>query len=278
MPNPGRNPILAVAVVLLAAGLAACGSSGGTTAKQTAPDSETTASHPPAASVGPPRNVAVAISGNRHHGIVTTEYTEDAAILVSSVLERGGSYRVAMFQGAGTTLGTVTIDRKASYDKRHREAEKEYGAFSLNIDHVLGQMPPNTESTKLLDSLPEGNAVGAALREAVGAVHGKPGESWAVIASDGFDDTNGELPLPNVKQTARILRQAVGNADAKGVGIAMVGVGLTHKQTKWGKDGPLTKAWAIVCHEIHARECQIHADPRLPPPLAGTAQPILEGV
>jgi hypothetical protein len=84
--------------------------------------------------------------------------------------------------------------------------------------------------------------------------------------------------VQSVQQTARILRKAVGDVNARGVGIAMVGVGLTSPQMKWGVDGPLTKAWAIVCHEIHARECQIHADPRLPPPLEGTAHAILEGV
>jgi hypothetical protein len=120
--------------------------------------------------------------------------------------------------------------------------------------------------------------VGEALREAVQAVRGKPGERWAVIATDGYDTTQGELPLPNVRRTARALRQAVGAVDARGVGVAMVGVGLAPHHDDWHKDGPLTRAWALVCHEIHARECQIHADPRLPPPLEGTAHAILEGV
>ncbi len=139
-------------------------------------------------------------------------------------------------------------------------------------------MPPTPEVKKRLATLPRGSAVGEALREAVKAVRGKTGERWVVIAGEGKDDTRGDLPLPNVPRTARVLRRAVGDVDARGIGIAMVGVGLDRQHTNWRKDGPLTKAWAKVCREIHARECQVHADPRLPAPLKGTAEAILEGV
>jgi hypothetical protein len=176
-------------------------------------------------------------------------------------------------------LGTITLAPSDPIEKRYEQASKVYyETIALPIDEALGQMPATPEVKKRLAALPEGSAVGEAVREAVEAVREQKGERWVVIATDGIDETQGDLPLPNVKQTARILRRVVSNVNARGVGIAMVGVGLDRGHTRWNEDGPLTKAWARVCREIHARECQIHADPRLPPPLQGTATAILEGV
>jgi hypothetical protein len=274
-----------VALAIAAGGLTACGSSGGSTATSTSKPAggETTEARTetttPVAS-GPPLAVAYTIPADQHSGLVATEYTEDGAILVSMAIERGGSYRMSVFRGPGSelTLGAFPLSPKASIEKRYHVASHQYGKFALTVDGILGQMPPTAKVTKQIASLPPGYAVGEALREAVQAVHGKPGERWAVIASSGMDDTQGKLPVRNAQQTARILRKTVGDVNARGVGIAMVGVGIDPQHSKWGVDGPLTKAWAIVCREIHARECQIHADPRLPPPLQGTAQAILEGV
>lgn len=287
MRFPGRG-LLVVSVLAVAVGvLSACGSSGSSTASSgpTKPASggETTEAKTetttPVAS-GPPLAVAYAIPADQHPGLVATEYTEDGAILVSLAIERGGSYRMSVFRGPGAelTLGAFPLSPKASIEKRHSVAEHQYGKFALTVDGILGQTPPTGKVSKRLAALPPGYAVGDALREAVQAVRGKPGERWAVVASSGMDDTEGKLPVQNVQQTAQILRKAVSDVDARGVGVAMVGVGLDPQHAKWGVDGPLTKSWAIVCHEIHARECQIHADPRLPPPLEGTAHAILEGV
>lgn len=274
----GRKLAVAAALGLLALGLAACGGSGETSSGSTAADTESTetVSHPQ--SSGPPLNVALAIHATLQGGRAPTEYAEDSAILISSVIERGGSFRISMFRGSGFSAGATELDPAGSPQKRYREVQKTTRIVLPYIDQTLGQMPLDGPDGKRLTSLPEGEAVGEALREAVKAVRGKPGERWAVVAGDGFDDTGGELPLPNVPQTARILREAVGNVNAGGVGIAMVGVGLDPRHTHWNQDGPLTKAWARVCHEIHARECQIHADPRLPPPLEGTAEALLGGV
>jgi hypothetical protein len=267
--------------------LTACGNSGTNTesssASKPASEGESNAANAetttPVAS-GPPLAVAYAIPADQHPGLVATEYTEDGAILVSLAIERGGSYRMSVFRGPGAelTLGAFPLSPQASIKKRYQVASHQYGKFAATVDGILGQMPPTAKVTKQLASLPPGYAVGEALREAVEAVRGKQGERWAVVASSGMDDTQGKLPAQNVQQTAQILRQAVGDVNARGVGIAMVGVGIDPQHSKWGVDGPLTKAWAIVCHEIHARECQIHADPRLPPPLEGTAHAILEGV
>jgi hypothetical protein len=208
------------------------------------------------------------------------EFAEDTATLISLTIERGGSFKTSIFGGPGAelTLKTIELDPKGTPEQRYGNAHNHYGPVATTVDQTLGQMPVGGAIGKHLSDLPPGSAVGEALRQAVLAVHDKPGERWAVIATDGFDTTQGELPLPNVQQTARVLRQAVGDLDAHGVGIAMVGVGLRPHHNNWHQDGPLTKAWAIVCHEIHARACQIHADPRLPPPLEGTAHAILEGV
>lgn len=287
MRFPGRGLIVVSVLAVAVGGLTACGNSGTSTesssAGKPASGGETTAAKTetttPVAS-GPPLAVAYAIPADQHPGLVATEYTEDGAILVSLAIERGGSYRMSVFRGPGSelTLGAFPLSPKASMEKRYHVASHEYGKFALTVDGILGQTPPTDKVTRQLSSLPPGYAVGEALREAVQAVRGKKGERWAVVASSGMDDTQGKLPVQNVKQTAQILRRAVGNVDAHGVGIAMVGVGIDPQHPKWDVDGPLTKAWAIVCHEIHARACQVHADPRLPPPLEGTAHAILEGV
>jgi hypothetical protein len=278
--------LIVVMLAIAAAGLTACGSSGTSTGssgagkpasgESTEAKTETTT---PIAS-GPPLAVAYAIPADQHPGLVATEYTEDGAILVSMAIERGGGYRMSVYRGPGAelTLGAFPLSPKVSIEKRYHVASHEYGKFTATVDGILGQMPPTRKVSKQLASLPPGYAVGQGLREAVQAVRGKQGERWAVVAGSGIDDTQGKLPVQNVQQTARILRKAVGDVDARGVGIAMVGVGIDPQHSKWSVDGPLTQAWAIVCHEIHARACQIHADPRLPPPLEGTAHAILEGV
>jgi hypothetical protein len=291
--NPGKNVIMAIVLVALAAGLAACGGSSGSTgstatgeATQTTAESTETTTAPPPVS-GPPLAVALSIDGTMRAGPNAkevkqslAEFAEDTAILSSSALERGGSFKASIFGGPGAeiTFKTMVFDPKDSLQQRYQQATKHYGPIAVTVDQSLGQMPPSGATGKRLAALPPGTAVGEALREAVQAVHGKPGERWAVIATDGFDTTQGELPLPNVQQTAKVLRRTVGNLDARGVGIAMVGVGLAPHHNNWHQDGPLTKAWAIVCHEVHARKCQIHADPRLPPPLESTAHAITEGV
>jgi hypothetical protein len=294
MPKLGKNVILAIVLVALAVGLAACGGSSGTTgssaasseATQTTTESTETTTPPPASS-GPPLAVALAIDNTMRAGPNANEvkqslaeFAEDTAILISSTIERGGSFKASIFGGPGTaiTFDPIELDPKGTPEQRYHEATKHYAPIAITVDQAVGQMPLSGTTGKRLTALPPGTAVGEALRKAVQAVRGKPGERWAVIATDGFDTTQGELPLPNVQQTAKVLRRTVGNLDAHGVGIAMVGVGLTPHHNSWHQDGPLTKAWAIVCHEIHARECQVHADPRLPPPLEGTAQAILEGV
>lgn len=281
-------------LTIAAVGLAACGGSSGTTgstaasseATQTTTETTETTTPPPASS-GPPLAVALAIDNGMRAGPNAkevkqslAEFAEDTAILISLTIERGGSFKASVFGGPGgeLTFKTIELDPKGTPEQRYHEATKHYAPFAITVDQAVGQMPLSGETGKRLSSLPAGSAVGEALREAVQAVRGKQGERWAVIATDGYDTTQGALPLPNVQQTAKVLRQTVGNLDARGVGIAMVGVGLTPHHNSWRQDGPLTKAWAIVCHEVHARECQIHADPRLPPPLEGTAHAILEGV
>lgn len=279
-------------LAIAAAGLAACGGSGGSTtasgeATQAATESTETTASPPVAS-GPPLAVALAIDNTMRAGPNAkevkqslAEFAEDTAILISSTIERGGSFKASVFGGPGAevTFRAIELDPKGSPEQRYNEATKHYAPVAIAVDQAVGQMPVSSDETgKHLAALPPGSAVGQALRKSVEAVSGKPGERWAVIATDGFDTTHGQLPLPNVQQTAEVLRQAVGNIDAHGVGIAMVGVGLSPHHNNWHQDGPLTKAWAIVCHEIQARACQIHADPRLPPPLEGTAHAILEGV
>jgi hypothetical protein len=279
-------------LAIAAAGLAACGGSGGSTTasseatESTTESTETTAA-PPIAS-GPPLAVALAIdntmrAGPNAHAVKQSlaEFAEDTAILISSTIERGGSFKASVFGGPGAevTFKAIELDPKDTPEQRYDEATKHYAPIAITVDRAVGGSLANSgEAAKRLAALPPGAAVGEALRKAVQAVRGKPGERWAVIATDGYDTTNGQLPLPNVQQTAKVLRQTVGNVDAHGVGIAMVGVGLRPHHNNWHQDGPLTRAWAIVCHEIHARKCQIHADPRLPPPLEGTAHAILEGV
>lgn len=279
-------------LAIAAAGLAACGGSSGSTtasseATETTTESTETTAAPPIAS-GPPLAVALAIDNTMRAGPNAkavkqslAEFAEDTAILISSTIGRGGSFKASVFGGPGAevTFKAIELDPKGTPKQRYDEATKHYAPIAITVDEAVGGSLANSEgAAKRLAALPPGTAVGEALREAVQAVRGKPGERWAVIATDGYDTTNGELPLPNVQQTAKVLRQTVGNLDAHGVGIAMVGVGLAPHHNNWHQDGPLTKAWAIVCHEIHARACQIHADPRLPPPLEGTAHAILEGV
>lgn len=290
--NPGKNAVVVIVLVALAVGLVACGGSSGSAgtttseATQTTTEpTETTTASPPVS--GPPLAVALSIDGTLRAGPKArevkqslAEFAEDTAILSSTALERGGSFKASIFGGPGAaiTFKTMEFDPKDSLQRRYQQAIKHYGPIAVTVDQSLGQMPPSGATGKRLAALPPGTAVGEALREAVQEVHGKHGERWAVLATDGFDTTHGQLPLPNVQQTAKVLRQTVGNLDAHGVGIAMVGVGLAPHHNNWHQDGPLTKAWAIVCHEIHARECQIHADPRLPPPLESTAHAITEGV
>lgn len=292
MRFPGRGLLIVVVLAITAAGLAACGGSGGSTttsseATQTTTEpTETTAASPVAS--GPPLAVALAIDNTMRAGPNANavkqslaEFAEDTAILISSTIERGGSFKASVFGGPGAevTFKAIELDPKGTSHQRYNEATKHYAPIAITVDEAVGGSLANSgEAAKRLAALPPGSAVGEALRKAVQAVSGKPGERWAVIATDGYDDTNGQLPLPNVQQTAKVLRQTVGDVDAHGVGIAMVGVGLRPHHNNWHQDGPLTKAWAIVCHEIHARACQIHADPRLPPPLEGTAHAILEGV
>lgn len=277
-------------VAIAAAGLTACGGSSGSTASgeatEATAESTGTTTAPPAGS-GPPLAVALAIDGTMRAGPNAkevkqslAEFAEDTVILSSSALERGGSFRASIFGGPGAEIvfKTMEFDPKDTLHQRYERAIKHYAPIAITVDQALGQMPPSGATGKRLAALPPGSAAGEALREAVQATHGKPGERWAVVATDGFDTANGQLPLPNVQRTAKVLRQTVGNLDARGVGIAMVGVGLAPHHNSWRQDGPLTKAWAIVCHEVHARECQIHADPRLPPPLESTAHAITEGV
>jgi hypothetical protein len=284
--------LIAVVLAIATGGLAACGGSGGSTtasseATQTTTESSETTAAPPVAS-GPPLAVALALDNTMKAGPNAkevkqslAEFAEDTAILISSTIERGGSFKASVFGGPGTevTFKAIELDPKGTPEQRYDEATKHYAPIAITVDEAVGGSLANSEgASRRLAALPAGTAVGEALRNAVQAVHGKPGERWAVIATDGYDTTNGQLPRPNVQQTAKVLRQTVGNVDAHGVGIAMVGVGLRPHHNNWHQDGPLTKAWAIVCHEIHARACQIHADPRLPPPLEGSAHAILEGV
>ena len=294
----GRGLLIFFALSIAVVGLAACGGSGTGTESTGEPVSsepreaktestETTAAQPPTSS-GPPLAVALAIDSTTKAGPKAkevkqsqAEFAEDTAILISSTIERGGSFKASVFGGPGAelTFKAIELDPQGTPEQRYREATKHYAPIAGTVDQAVGgAIVGGKKIGKRLAALPAGSAVGEALRKAVQALHGKPGEPWAVIATDGFDTTQGELPLPNVQQTAQVLRQTVGNLDAHGVGIAMVGVGLSPHHNSWHQDGPLTKAWAIVCHEIHARACQVHADPRLPPPLEGTAQAILEGV
>jgi hypothetical protein len=285
--------MLIVAVLAIAAtGLAACGGSSGSTAAsgeptQTTTEAAETTAQPPTES-GPPLAVALALDNTMRAGPNAkevkqslAEFAEDTAILISSTIERGGSFKASVFGGPGAevTFKAIELDPKGTPAQRYHEATKHYAPIAITVDESVGGSLANSGgATKRLAALPPGTAVGEALREAVQAVRGKPGERWAVIATNGYDTTNGGLPLPNVQQTAKVLRQTVGSLDAHGVGIAMVGVGLRPHHNNWHVDGPLTKAWAIVCREIHARACQIHADPQLPPPLEGSAHAILEGV
>lgn len=291
MRFPGRGLLIVVVLAIAAVGLAACGGSSGSTtsgeATQTTTEPTETTTAPPIAS-GPPLAVALAIDNTMRAGPNAkevkqslAEFAEDTAILISSVIGRGGSFKASVFGGPGAevTFKAIELDPKGTPKQRYNEATKHYAPIAITVDQAIGGALANSEgAAKRLAALPSGTAVGEALRKAVQAVQGEPEERWAVIATDGYDTTNGQLPLPNVQQTAEVLRETVGNVDAHGVGIAMVGVGLRPHHNNWHQDGPLTKAWAIVCHEIHARACQIHADPRLPPPLEGTAQAILEGV
>jgi hypothetical protein len=281
-------------LAISAASLAACGSSGTSTVSSSAgkpasgesTEAKTETTTPVAS--GPPLAVALAIDNTMRAGPNAkevkqslAEFAEDTAILISSTIERGGSFKASVFGGPGAevTFETIELDPKGTPHQRYDEATKHYAPIAIAVDQAVGGALANSQgAAKRLAALPPGTAVGEALRKAVQAVRGKPGERWAVIATDGYDTTNGRLPLPNVQQTAKVLRQTVGKLNAHGVGIAMVGVGLRPHHNNWHQDGPLTKAWAIVCHEIHARACQIHADPRLPPPLEGTAHAILEGV
>lgn len=289
----GRGLLIVIALAISVAGLVACGSSGTSTESSSAgkaasgePTEAKTEKPTPVVS-GPPLAVALSIDGTLRAGPNAkevkqslAEFAEDTAILSSSALERSGSFTASIFGGPGAelTFKTMVFDPKDTLHQRYQKAIKHYGPIAITVDQALGQMPLSGTTGKRLAALPPGTAVGEALREAVQAVHGKHGERWAVVATDGFDTINGQLPLPNVQQTAKVLRQTVGNLDAHGVGIAMVGVGLRPHHNNWHQDGPLTKAWAIVCHEIHARQCQIHADPQLPPPLESTAHAITEGV
>jgi hypothetical protein len=273
----GAKFFAAVALALLAAGLVACGKSGeaGPGSSTDRSDTTTAASRP--RSHHPPLAVALALDAAVKRGRAATEYAEDAAILESLVIERGGSFRVSVFRGAGILAGAGSVNPEDPPEKRYREAVKATAVVNPYVDQTLWQMPREGAVAKHLAALPEGRAVGASLREALRAVRGKQGERWVVIASHGFDDTRGQLPLQSVPQTARILRETVGDVDARGVGIAMVGVGLDRKHSSWKQDGPLTRAWTTVCEEIHARQCEVHADPRLPPPLHGTSEAVLGG-
>jgi hypothetical protein len=289
MRGPQGTLFVAVAVAFAVVTLGGCGRSSGTTRESSATTdrgvSGATASR--FVAPGPPLAVALAVDSTLEAGPNAKrskrslgEYAEDAAILISSAIERGGSFGVSVFAGPGHAIAfkRIILDPKAAPHQRYEKATKHYGPMAITVDQAVGEMPRSGKIARQLAALPAGTAVGEALREAVDAVHGKPGERWAVVATDGYDTTHGALPLPNVQATAKVLRKTVGNLDASGVGIAMVGVGLHPPHDSWQEDGPLTKAWAIVCHEIHARQCQIHADPRPPKPLEGTAHAILEGI
>lgn len=249
MSHSGRNSLIATVGVVLCLGLAACGGS---------------EEDPPQ-----PLDVSLSIDGSvttRVPGIETA-YAEDAAVLMNSVVVRGGRFDASVFRGspAGYTVGSIRVDPTISEARRKRDSEQELVALGSGLGQVLGLVEMTPAVAERMATLPPGSAIGDALRASIESVHDLPGERWAVVATDGINNTDGEdLPLGSVPRTARILRRAVGQVDATGVNVAMVGVGVTRSGLGSERAGPLTAAWEQVCHEIQAKSCEVDAQASLP--------------
>lgn len=198
---------------------------------------------------------------------IETAYAEDAAVLMNSVIARGGSFTASIFRGsaAAYTVGSLEVDPQASLARRRRDSQGSAEAIGGTLGQVLGLSKMTPAVAERLETLPEGSAVADALREAVRSVQEHEGTRWAVVASDGINNTNGEeLPLGNVSHAARILSEAVGDLNARKVNIAMVGIGLSQEKLGSGRAQPLVEAWEKVCHDLEAATCEIRSEPTLP--------------
>ncbi|MGV1049200.1 MAG: hypothetical protein ACOYD4_11840 [Solirubrobacterales bacterium] len=198
---------------------------------------------------------------------IEAAYGEGAAVLMNSVVARGGRFEASVFRGsaASYTVGSLEADPTISEARRRRDSAGELAALGSGLGQVLGLIEMTPTVADRMATLPPGSAVGDALRASIESVRALAGERWAVVASDGINNTNGEeLPLGSVPRTALILRRAVGQVDASGVNVAMVGIGLSRGKLGSERAGPLSEAWEQVCREIHAAKCEISAQPSLP--------------
>lgn len=217
--------------------------------------------------------LAVDDSVTTHSAGIQTVYAENAQTLMNGVIARGGWFKASMFRGSAADFatGTLELDPNASLARRRRDSSASASAIGSTLSQALGLSKMTPYVQQRLASLPEGSAVADALRGAIHDVRGEQGERWAVITSDGINNTNGEeLPLGNVNRTAQILEEAVGKVDAEGVNIAMVGVGLSREKFGSGRAKPLVEAWEAVCHRLRAAKCEITSEPSLPPVLTGS--------
>jgi hypothetical protein len=218
---------------------------------------------------GKPLVVSLRIDGSvttRVAGIQTA-YAEGTALLANLVVSRGGVFNATVFRGsaAGYELGSVSADPESSLARRRRDSQAVLAVLGTNLSQVLGLTEMTQPVAEGLAKLPEGSAVGDALREAVADVRSVPGERWAVVFSDGINNTDGEeLPLGNVSRTAEILREAVGEVDATDVNIALVGIGVSKENIGSTRANPLTEAWTQVCGELQAASCAIEQEATLP--------------
>lgn len=224
-----------------------------------------------------PLVVSLKIDGSVTTGVagIQTAYARGSALLANLVVLRGGEFDAAVFRGsaAGYPIGSLSADPGISLARRRRDSEAELAALGSNLGQVLGLTEMTPAVADGLATLPEGSAVGDALREAVANVQGRPGERWAVVFSDGINNTNGEeIPLGNVSQAAAVLRDAVGEVDASGVNVALVGIGMSKGDAGSTMDNALTEAWAQVCRELHTASCAIEQEASLPVALQAVEQ------
>ncbi len=257
MSHFASKRVVVVLLAFLSLALAACGGGGSDEAEQ-----------PLAVSLKIDGSVTTQVAG------IQSAYAEGTALLANLVVARGGAFDAAVFRGsaAGYGIAAINSDPEISLARRRRDSRSALAGLGDKLGQILGIAEMTPAVAARLARLPEGSAVGDALREAVAGVQGRPGERWAVVLSDGINNTNGEeLPLGSVERTVRILREAVGDVDASGVNVAIIGVGMSKGGMGSTRANPLAAAWRQVCRELNASSCAIEQEPALPVALQGVS-------
>lgn len=192
-------------------------------------------------------------------------YAGAAVALMDAIVARGGTLHIGAFRGAAVEVATLEGDPAVSSARRERDLDGAgaLSAVASEVEGALGLAKPSPGLAAKLDTLSPGSAVAAALRLAVEDVRAATGERLAVVVSDGRDNAlpdgvRDDDASAGPRALAEVLSEELGELDASGVTVVMVGIGQGLSAARAAR---LIEAWRIVCRATNAAQCIVDADP-----------------